>query len=109
MKRDLSVWLALLMVAVPWVIGANMGMPQQIDEDDPWIFHFFFWSMLLGGLRITVFWFQTLIHGVKYAKEENRVAVVLGHIFLGPVMAYGYYLVSRNDAHQHRSNGEESG
>ena len=74
-----------------------MGMPRHIDGDDPFVFHAFFWLIFFGVLRAMVLWFQTLVHGIKHAREENRVAVVLGHIFLGPLMAYGYYLASRLD------------
>lgn len=100
MKRDITVWISLAMVAIPMLLGIAMGMPQYITADDPLQFHIFFWIIFLGAVRATVLWFQTLIHGVKYSKEENRVAVVLGHIFLGPIMAYCYYLSSRLSAKQ---------
>ena len=86
------------MIATPWLIGLAMGMPQTITADDPPVFHVFFCIIFLGAIRATVLWFQTLIHGLKHAKDENRVAVVLGHLFLGPFMAYGYYWSSRSDA-----------
>jgi hypothetical protein len=82
------------MIVVPWAIWIAMGMPREIGQDDPAVFHVLFWIIFLGAIRAIILWFQTLIHGVKYAKEENRVAVVLGHVFLGPIMAYGYYLSS---------------
>lgn len=88
------------MIAFPLLIGLAMGMPQEISSDDPIVFQIFFWTILLGAIRATILWFQTLIHGVKYAKEENRVAVVMGHLFLGLIMAYGYYVSSRLDAKQ---------
>lgn len=105
MKRDVTVWVSLGMVAIPWLIGWAMGMPQQITADDPIVFHAFSWTMFLGVVRVIVFWFQTLIHGIQHAKEENRVAVVLGHIFLGPIMAYGYYISSRHDTGRAASDG----
>jgi hypothetical protein len=100
MKRDITVWLGLAMIVIPWLIGQAIGMPQNITADDPPLFHVLFWIIFLGAIRATVLWFQTLIHGVKYAREKNRVAVVMGHLFLGPIMAYGYYLSSRLDAKQ---------
>ena len=100
MKQDVTVWISLAMIAVPCLVGFAMGMPQDITADDPMVFHLFFWVIFLGAIRATVLWFQTLAHGVKHAKEENRFAVVLGHFFLGPLMAYAYYLSSRLDAKQ---------
>lgn len=96
----MTVWLSLAMIAVPWLVGLAMGMPRTITSDDPMTFHIFFWIIFVGAMRAIVLWFQTLIHGVKYAKEQNRVAVVLGHLFLGPIMAYAYYLSSRLDRKQ---------
>jgi len=75
-----------------------MGMPRTNTDDDPKIFRVFFWIMFAGGLRATILWFQTLIHGIKHAKEENRVAVVLAHLLLGLIMVYLYYFSSRPDA-----------
>ncbi|QQE11850.1 hypothetical protein JD969_20630 [Planctomycetota bacterium] len=48
-------------------------------------------ATILGGIRAMILFFQTLYHGVYYAKEENRFAVVLGHLFLGILMPYLYY------------------
>lgn len=98
MKRDVTVWLSLGMIVIPLLMGLAVGMPRTITADDPVIYHIFYWTIFLGAIRATVLWFQTLIHGIEHAKEENRVAVVLGHIFLGPIMAYGYYVSPRLDA-----------
>lgn len=100
MKRDVTVWLSLVMIMIPWLVGLAMGMPRNNEDNTPGVFHVFFWIIFLGTIRAIVLWFQTLIHGVKYAKEENRVAVVLAHFFLGPIMAYAYYLCSRMNAKQ---------
>lgn len=75
-----------------------MGMPQNITPDDPAIFHLLFWIIMLGAIRATVLWFQTLAHAVKHVHINQRFVVVLGHFFLGPIMAYGYYYISRRDA-----------
>ena len=99
-KRDITVWISLVMVLVAGALALAMGMPRHLGHDDPVVFHVLFWLIMLGSVRATVLWFQTLIHGVKHAKEENRVAVVLGHFFLGPIMAYGYFLASRMDANR---------
>lgn len=108
MKRDLTVWLALLLIGVPWGIGIAMGMPEEITNDSPTLFQVFFWLMFLGSLRATILWFQTLIHGIKYAKEENRVILVLCHIFIGPIMSYLYYITLRLDAKREAHFGQES-
>jgi hypothetical protein len=97
MNRDVTVPISLAMIAIPLGIGLAIGMPQHITSDDPPIFHALFWIIFIGAIRATVLWFETLIHGVKYAKEENRVAVVLSHVFLGPIMAYGYYFTVQLD------------
>jgi len=91
MKKDPTVWVSLLLIALPWIIGEIMGMPRTMDDNSPTIFQVFFWLMFIGAIRATILWFQTLIHGIEHAKKENRVAVVLGHIFLGPIMSYLYY------------------
>ena len=97
MKRDVTVWISLAMIVVPLLLGIAMGMPRDITSKTPLVFHIFFWMIFFGAIRAIVLWFQTLKHGVKHAKEENRHAVVLGHLFLGLLMAYAYYLASRND------------
>jgi hypothetical protein len=91
MKRDVTVPLSLVMIVVPWIIGAAMGMPSELTGKEPMIFHVFFWIIFAGAIRATVLWFQTLTHGIRYAAEDNRVAVVFGHLFLGPIMSYLYY------------------
>ncbi len=91
MKRDPTVWGSLLLLLGAWITALALGMPRTIRSDDPIAFRVLSWIMFLAAIRVTVLWFQTLIHGVKYAKEENRVAVVLGHVFLGPLMSYLYY------------------
>jgi len=98
MKRAPTAWIGLLLMVIPWAIGLAMDMPREIDQDDPMVFHILFWLVFLGAIRVTVFWFQTLIHGIKNVKEENRVAIVLGHVLLGPIVSYGYYLSSRLNA-----------
>ena len=88
MKRDATVWISLVMIAVPWIVGAAMGMPRMIGPGDPVIFHVFFWIVFVGAVRVTVLWFQTLIHGIRHARQENSMAVVVVHILLGPIMSY---------------------
>jgi len=78
------------------------------DQDDPMVFHILFWLTLPGTMRVTLFWFQTLTHGIKNVKEENRVAIVLGHVLLGPIVSYGYYLSSRLDAKHEASQALQS-
>jgi hypothetical protein len=105
MKRDITVWLSLVVIAVAGVIAAATGMPRHIDTSAPLLFHVLFWIIIVGAVRATVLWFQTLMHGLKHAKQENRVAVVLGHLLLGPLMAYAYYLASRLGAQQPGESG----
>ena len=98
MKRDPTVSISLLLFVGAWVIGLALGMPRTITNESPSVFHAIFLVMFVAAIRITILWFQTLIHGTKYAKEENRVAVVLGHVFLGPIMSFLYYYSVRVDA-----------
>ncbi len=107
MKRDVTVWLSLVFIFVPWCIGTSMGMTNTINDDDPILFHVFFGIMILGWIRAAILWFQTLIHGIKYAKDENRVAVVLAHIFLSMPMSYLYYLTIRLDSKRQKKHPEE--
>ena len=100
MKRDVTVWLSLLLIVVPGTIGLAMGMPRTIAQDDPAVFHIIFWIVVAGAVRASVLWFQTLIHAVKHAKEGNRVAVVVGHVLLGPITPYAYYVAARLDARE---------
>lgn len=86
------------MIAVPLILGLAMGMPRNITDRDPLVFRIFFLVIFVGAIRATILWFQTVRHGLKHAKEENRFAVVLGHLFLGIVMAYADYLSSRLDS-----------
>lgn len=108
MKRDLTVWISLAMIVVPCLAGLAMGMPNSISSDDPIVFQVFFWLIFLGSIRVTILWFQTLIHGVKYAKEENRVAVVLAHVILGPIISYPYYMSSRLDAKREENERQKA-
>ena len=100
MKRDITVWISLLIIAVALILFNIMRIPSDFNQNDPLILTVFKCIFLVGLIRAVVLYFQTLIHGIKYAKEENRVAVVLGHMFLGPIMSYLYYLSSRLDAKQ---------
>ena len=105
MKRDITVWLSPIMIAVAVVVGIAMGMPLHLDQNAPPVFHVLFWMIVLGAVRVAVLWFQTLVHGVKHAKEENLAAVVLGHLILGPLMAYAYYLSCRFETEQPSNAG----
>jgi hypothetical protein len=95
MRRDPTVWISLVMLVVPW--GISLATFQSIDSAGPPLDRALFWTMFIGGVRAAILWYQTLIHGLRHARRENLVAVVLAHLFLGPVMAYAYYLSSRMD------------
>lgn len=79
------------MIVIPWGVEFAMRMPTTVTSDDPLVFHVLRLIMFLGIIRATVLWFQTLVHGVRDAKEENPYLVVLGHVLLGQIMAYLYY------------------
>ena len=96
MRRDPTVVLSFVMMFGGWITGAAISMPESLDTNPP-VHEVIFWITFAGALRATVLWFQTLIHGIDHSKPENRVAVVLGHIFLGPIMSYAYYYSSRRD------------
>ena len=102
MKRDLTVTLSLIIFFGTLVLGLALGMPRNITEDSPIHFHVFFWIMFAAAIRATVLWFQTLIHATKYAAEDNRVAAVMAHLLLGPIMSYAYYFAIRPGTAQRR-------
>lgn len=106
MKRDLSVLLSIVLIVGAWFIGELPHVPRTITEDSPTLQSALLWTVLLGFIRAQILWFQTLIHGVKYSKEENRVAVVLAHVCLGPLMAYAYYFSIRPETMQSEENQE---
>lgn len=98
MKRDPTVLISFLMIAIPVISLILMGSDGQIDRDDPISVQILFWIAFVGAIRAAVLWFQTLSHGLKHAKPENRTALALGHYFLGPLMSYAYYYTSRMNA-----------
>jgi hypothetical protein len=98
MRRDVTVWIAVGMVVVGWTCHAAFDVPQLLTGADPLRYHAILLTIFIGTGRLLALWFQTLIHGIMYARPENRVAVVMGHLFLGPIMAVGYYYGSRCEA-----------
>ncbi|MCP4706985.1 MAG: hypothetical protein GY869_00030 [Planctomycetes bacterium] len=107
MKRDITVWISLPIFIMGWILFTATDIPNDFDQNDSLMLTVFKVIFLVAGFRTLVLYFQTLIHGIKYAKEENRVAVVLGHMFLGPIMSYLYYISSRFDAKQAASNPDQ--
>lgn len=94
MKRDVTVWVALFVVVVAGSLRLGLSGPDESSV----AWRILSWAGLAASMRIVVLWWQTLIHGVQRSRPENRVAVVLGHVLLGPLMAYGYYIATRLDA-----------
>ncbi len=94
MKRDITVWPSLAIIVLPLLIHAALGMPRDQDQTSPHFFLGLFCLSFIGIIRATILWFQTLAHGLKHSKEENRFALVMAHIFLGLLMAYIYYLAN---------------
>ena len=94
-ERHPTATISLVVLIGVLVLRPLVGMLAPTTAKEPTLSHVVFWIAFLAGLRISIFWFQTLIHGIEHAREENRVAVVLAHIFLGVIMSYGYYYWSR--------------
>jgi hypothetical protein len=93
-KRDLTVPLSLILIVGTVLIGSALGMPRTITAEDPLHFQILFAVIFIAAIRGSVLWFQTLIHATKYAAEDNRVAAVMAHLLLGPIMSYAYYFTT---------------
>jgi drug/metabolite transporter (DMT)-like permease len=97
MKRDLTVPLSLVMIVASLCVAAARGMPRRIDPSLPLIYHVCFWTYVIGTLRSVILWFQTLRHGIRHSDGRNRAAVIVAHVLLGVLMAYGYYFWTRSE------------
>jgi hypothetical protein len=95
MRRDHTVWIsfALLISGLALVIA----LPDAVEKEGSPVRRTAIACLLVGGVRGWILWLQTLIHGTKHARPENRVAVVLGHVLLGPLMAFAHYFAARRN------------
>jgi uncharacterized membrane protein len=78
-----------------WIAGWAIDViPSEVDQHSGfwWYLGFFFFAAFI---RVMILCWQTLSHAVKYAAPDSRMAWVVGHIFLGPIVSVPYYYKNR--------------
>lgn len=97
MKRDITVWLSVVMIVGPWVIGVPLGFSLPVGNDASLLFKVLACIFILGLIRAFILWVQAINHAIRHSKKEDRDAS-FNLLFFFPIMAYAYYVSSRRDA-----------
>ena len=83
------------MVFTLWFAGWATGViPSEVNQRSGfwWYLGLFFFA---ASIRLVILFWQTLSHAVKYANPDSRMAWVVGHMFLGPIVSVPYYYKNR--------------
>jgi len=94
MHRSRTVTLSIIVLSL-WILGSIIGViPSETNQNSGvwWYLSFLIFAALI---RLTVLYWQTLIHAIKEAPLDNRVGWVVGHFLLGPIVSVPYYYLHR--------------
>ena len=94
MKRDVTVFISIGLLAVAWVIGSFYETPPASGDSGWGLYMFSMLLAILGMARAVLLWFQTLLHILKEPKPFPHGKWIALHIVAAPLIPYLYYFIT---------------
>lgn len=100
MSRDITVSLSLFLIIFMIICDSFYEGFFVIGDSNTIVSRLFGLLVILLVIRITILWFQTLIHAVKFKETGSRVKWLIAHLVFGIVTSYLYYFINKTNEHK---------
>ena len=94
MKRDITVYISIGLLAAAWLIGSFFETPPRSGEPFRWLYMISTLLALLGLLRAVALWIQTIRDIAQQEPPFPRTRWIIFHFIAPPITPYLYYYLT---------------